>query len=808
MSASRTAISLALALLGIAGWLAGCGGADARRASHIARGQGYLADGNLGKARVEFANALQIAPNNAEARYLTGQVAERLGDLRTAAAMYQGAIEIDPAYAAARVSLARLYAFSRTPEKALELIKPALEQHPEDPELLTVRAMTRQRLKDTVGALADAERAVALAPTNEDAVSTLATLRGLAGEPRRAIELLRATISQSPDSIALRRSLAEMYLASGDDKLAEEQLLQIVHMRPKELKPRLQLAAFYLRLKRVDDADHTLEDATTALPGSTEAKLAYAEFLVANGSPARGEAALRELIAQDPRNYDLQLDLAAVQQRAGASQEALATYRAIIAADPNGARGVTARDRIAAIDAVAGKYAESMQLLAEALKINPLDSDALTLRGDISLQQGNPGAAIVDLRAVLREQPGAVPIQRTLARAHLANDEPALAEENLRIALASAPHDAGVRLDLGELLMRMHRSEEAISLLEETVREAPDASGAAARVALVEAYLAKPDISAARTADEELTRLRPDLSRGSYLAGLIAQQQKRPEEAQRDFERALQLQPGATDALRALARLQFERGEHGKAIALVRSNIEHTAGDAASHNLLGELYLADNHYPEAIGEFEKATQLASAWWLPYRNLAQARFAAKDDAGGLAACETGVRLTGDATLVSTLAAIYVQQHRYEDAIHQYEMLHERRPHLDIAANNLAMLLVTYRKDPASLDRARELAAPFANSDVGALLDTHGWVLFKRGEVLAALSALQKASAEDPDSKVILYHLGMAQLKAGQPEKALASLEAALAGGASFAGTDEARLALTQLKERRPTAGRTS
>ena len=50
--------------------------------------------------------------------------------------------------------------------------------------------------------------------------------------------------------------------------------------------------------------------------------------------------------------------------------------------------------------------------------------------------------------------------------------------------------------------------------------------------------------------------------------------------------------------------------------------------------------------------------------------------------------------------------------------------------------------------------------------------------------------------------------MAQLKAGQREKARASLEAALAGGESFTGTDEARLALTQLKEHAPTAGRTS
>src|SRR5262249_19693485 len=121
-------------------------------------------------------------------------------------------------------------------------------------------------------------------------------------------------------------------------------------------------------------------------------------------------------------------------------------------------------------------------------------------------------------------------------------------------------------------------------------------------------------------------------------------------------------------------------------------------------------------------------------------------------------------------------------------------------LELATNNLAMLLVTYRSDQVSLDRARDLTLRFANSDVGALLDTRGWVMFKRGELPEALSSLEKASSRTPNSKVILYHLGMVQLRAGQADKARASLEAALSGGASFTGTDEARLALAGLKRR--------
>jgi Flp pilus assembly protein TadD len=167
---------LAVALLVGLTVLAGCGGADARRASHMKRGEQYLAADELAKARVEFADALQIAPNDPEARFMSGRVAERLGNLRTAASMYQGAIDVDPGHVQAHARLGRLYVLSGAPDRALQLIKPILGSHPDDPDLLTVRAAARAVLKDDAGALADAERAVQLGPGNEEAVSLLAGL--------------------------------------------------------------------------------------------------------------------------------------------------------------------------------------------------------------------------------------------------------------------------------------------------------------------------------------------------------------------------------------------------------------------------------------------------------------------------------------------------------------------------------------------------------------------------------------------------------------------------------------------------------
>jgi len=790
----------AVALLFVCAGPTGCGGPEGRKASHMARGQRYLAEGNLDKARVEFANALQISPNDPDARYLNGRVAEQLGDPRAAATLYQGAIDLNAGHVGARAHLARLYVFAGRADRALEVVEPALASHPDDPELLTARAAARAMLRDEAGAQADAERAVQLTPLSEDSVSALAALYVKRGQAQRAIELLRDTLRRAPASIELRQLLARVYVTSGDSQLAEAQLRELMKMRPRELRPRLQLASFYVTAKRVDDAEGTLKAATAQLPGSREAKLAYADFLATQRPPAQAEAALRELIVRDSRDYDLQLRLGALQERSGATRDAVATYRSIVAHDPRGPKGVAARDRIAAIDLVSGESAEVRPLLAEALSISPGDTDALTLRGNLLLEAGDPVGAIADLRAALRGQPGAVAILRALARAHLANREPTLAEDNLRSALAAAPHDVGASADLGELLTRTRRAGEAVELLGETVKATPGAAGTAARVALIEAYVAEPDLTAARSAAEELKTLRPDLPAGSYLAGLIAEQRGRPDEAQREFERALRLQPSSIEALAAHARLDVQRGQRAQAVALVRGAIDRSPGSAAAQNLLGEVYLADKDYTAAASALEEAVRLAPKWSPPYRNLAAVRTAMNDPAGALAACEAGVRATQSPQLVIDLAEMYVRRGRIDDAIHQYEILHNRDPRDEVAANNLAMLLVTYRADAASLDRARNLTVAFADSSVAALLDTHGWVLLKRGDLAPALAALQRAAAEAPDSPIIRYHLGMAQLEAGQSDKARESLEAALAGGASFTGTDAARLALAQLKGR--------
>jgi predicted Zn-dependent protease len=116
----------------------------------------------------------------------------------------------------------------------------------------------------------------------------------------------------------------------------------------------------------------------------------------------------------------------------------------------------------------------------------------------------------------------------------------------------------------------------------------------------------------------------------------------------------------------------------------------------------------------------------------------------------------------------------------------------------------MLLVTYGKDAASIDRAKALVARFADSTNPSYLDTYGWVLYKHGDAAASVPVLQRVATQVPDAPVVLYHLGMAQSQSGNTAQALDNLTRAVNSGAKFSGLGEARETLDKLSKPASTA----
>jgi tetratricopeptide (TPR) repeat protein len=784
------------ALLAATLLIAGCGGAESRKVKHLEKGETFLAAGNFEKARVEFRNALQIAPTDSEARYENGLVDEKLGNIREAAQYYQGALDSNADNLKARASLGRLYLLSGSPEQALSIAKPGLEKHPDDVSLLTVRAAGRIQIKDVSGALADAERAVRLGPANEDAVAVLAGIYKSQDQTDKAQALLEEAVKRAPNTVELRLALAQLYAGSGQQAQVEALLLELVRLQPGEKAHRIRLAQYYAGLNHADEAEQTLRQGVKDLPDTRDLKIALVQFLEARRSREAAEKEFNTLIAADPTDYELKFALGQFYEQGKEVQKAEAVYGGVIKDARTDGPGLVARNRLAALLVEQNDIAGAEKLIAQVLDKAPRDDDALILRGNLALAQKDPKSAIVDLRSVLRDQPNAVGVMRTLARAHLANGEPALAEETMRRALEANPRNPNVRVDLAELLTKIGKPEQAKPIIDELIKQQPN--NYAALDIQFKVDTANKDLAGAKAAAAEMVALQPRQSLGYYYRGAIAESEKRPDDATQLYTKALELAPEAQEPLQGLARVLVGLNRTPEALRRLDAVIAAYPSSPIAANLKGEFLLELQRPAEAGLAFKTAVDRNPKLPVSYRNLALAEYVSKDANGAIATLQAGIgKVDSPEVLEAELASLYERLARYDDAIKVYEGALRRDPRSEVAANNLAMLLVTYRKDPASLDRAKSLSARFADSLNSAFLDTYGWVLYKRGEGAAAVIALQNSAARTPDSPVLLYHLGMAQVMAGQAEAARDNLARSLQSGKQFSGMDEAKATLEKL-----------
>ena len=126
----------------------------------------------------------------------------------------------------------------------------------------------------------------------------------------------------------------------------------------------------------------------------------------------------------------------------------------------------------------------------------------------------------------------------------------------------------------------------------------------------------------------------------------------------------------------------------------------------------------------------------------------------------------------------------QAHFYEGTLldklnKKREMLSSMEEALVLEPNNtqtmnyIAFSLAEMNED---LDKAEKLARSAVQNDKndGFVLDTLGWILFKRGEYKEAIGILEKAHAIQPSVGIIAEHLGDAYIKLNKLDKARALL----------------------------------
>ncbi len=131
--------------------------------------------------------------------------------------------------------------------------------------------------------------------------------------------------------------------------------------------------------------------------------------------------------------------------------------------------------------------------------------------------------------------------------------------------------------------------------------------------------------------------------------------------------------------------------------------------------------------------------------------------------------------------------------------ELEQAYRRNPRSWRVANDLAYLMGEKARSASEFDRALSMAqkAITLNPTDHTVEDTLGWVYYKKGDFKQALEYLGKVQAAAPGNPLINFHVGMAQYKAGNRDKARESLKKSLAGKETFPGREEAEKTLKVL-----------
>jgi tetratricopeptide (TPR) repeat protein len=293
--------------------------------------------------------------------------------------------------------------------------------------------------------------------------------------------------------------------------------------------------------------------------------------------------------------------------------------------------------------------------------------------------------------------------------------------------------------------------------------------------------------------------MQPRAAGGYYLEGLALEASGDAGKARAALEKAVAANPRAADPLVALVRLDLAERRPEQALARLDARLKEQPDSAIMHSLRGDVLMAMRRPADAVKSYAEASRLEPRWPPPYRGKSLAEVAAGDREAAVATLRQGVDGTGGAVLlVADLAGLLDRLGRTDEAIAVYDAALERGDRSELVANNLAMLLVSYRDNTQDLTRAAELVSRFASSPNPAFLDTYGWVLYKQGRPAEAVPVLERAAAAAPQVPLVLYHLGIAQLGAGQNAAARASLEASLKIGTSYEGAEDAKAIIARLR----------
>jgi tetratricopeptide (TPR) repeat protein len=710
---------------------------EARRDKFLAKGKEFFHKQDYSRAILEFKNATQVAPKDAEPYYQISLASSAAGDLRGAVIALRAALTLDPKHPEAQLKLAQMMAGATEKvwlEDAESRLTALIENSPATPDMLNTLALTELKL----------------------------------GKTEDAIENLQQALVKAPQQLISSVMLARAKVSQKDLKGAEEVLKKACEADPNAAEPRVVLGEFYLSQKRMGEAEAEFHRALQVNAKSGPALMNVAKLQNSLGRKQEAEGNFKRLTGLGEQIYKPVYGLFLFQE--GRGEEAVREFERLTKENP-GDRA--ARTLLVAAYRSLNKTPLAEKILDDVLRKNPKDMDALLQRGEICLADGKYLQAEENFNKVLRLNPNSAEVHYVLAKLHQARGAVLRYRQELSEALRLNSYLLAVRLELAQNLLRTNDSG-ALDILNAT----PNAQKQLPIVTVNRnwALWASGDLQEMRKGiDSGLSK-----ERSTELLlqdGMWKLRTGNPTGARAAIEEALRINPVDLRALMALKQTYLAQKQAPLALQKVKEYASRNSKSAPVQEFLGTMLLANGDRAGARAAFtaaKSAEPRSTTVDLALVQLDAVESKWDDAAAKLNA--TILRNARNTTARLWLGEIEAVRGNYEAALGYFRQVVEADPTSVDALNNLAYLLADYRKQPDDALKYAERAQELAPDDP-YIADTLGWILYQKGLYPLAVKHLERAASPDGNA-ISKYHLAMAYAKSGNLKHARATLDVAL------------------------------
>jgi putative PEP-CTERM system TPR-repeat lipoprotein len=583
----------------------------------------FMQQGKFAAAGSQLESMQKVAPNHPLTLYLEALLAFQQKDLRAAREAIQKQLARAPDYVPGLVLTARIDNQLGAYAQAETALLKVLQRFPKHPAARMTLVDTYVRMGQVTKAVAAMRPLLEDADPPSDVLAFAGEVYARNGESAKAARSFERAAALDPNSVTKRTAVALSHLAMGEEERGLGEL-EAVAAADTGVRADLALITTLARQKKFDGA----LNATAALEKKQTNKsfthTLRGEILVAKGDLRGAQASFQRALSIEPTNFPATVHLAQLDLAAGKHAEAKGRFDALLANDP---KNVNALLALAALRVKTGGTTEEVaSMIGKAVAAAPNDPEPRLAMIAHYLIAGEPTKAVAAAQDAVAAFPGRPEFMDTLARVQQAAGNTNGAIATYRRLAQLLPDSPIPFIRIADLQVLAKDNKGARESLQKALAVTPDLYEAQRKLVALE--LDSDAVPAAIAVARNVQKRQPKESAGYILEGDIYARNKAWSDAVASYRNGLRL-VGTSDLAVRLTAVLRAGGNYAEADQFAAAWLKQHPDDRVFTGYRAEAAVERKDYLGAAGLYKELLQKYPTDVVALNNLASVAHQLKD-----------------------------------------------------------------------------------------------------------------------------------------------------------------------------------